>query len=243
MTSPRVRDQESRIFGRLSSMFAHWLGAANTAVLSSARKLGVLPDPTAVYMVSGQWNQEVSRLVPDLNATAAIGWSQAFDRPVFSSTSSHVLGALDASENLLQNIPNEVHDIIVDDISAGLGQGESRQQIIERVDRTLSMTGSDRWSNRAQMIATTETTRAANAGALTAAINAERELGTILKTWRDSSDHRVRETHQQVDGTEMPLMQPFTVGGFPLMYPSEPLGPPEEVIGCRCDLSFRRMES
>lgn len=242
MSSPRVRGQEERVFNRVSGALGRWLAKANEAVLGSARRLGLLPDPTAIYSVQMPWNDEVASLMPDLSAAAEIGWSEVNQQEVFSSNSSHVLGALVASQNLLRNIPNEVHQMIVQDIMAGLSKGESRQQIIDRIDLTLSMMGSERWTSRAATIATTETTRAANAGALAAAISAERSLGTMVKIWRDSSDHRVRETHQAVDGTELPLMQPFMVGGVPLMYPSEPMGPPEEVIGCRCDLTFRRAE-
>lgn len=243
MSSPAVRAAEDRIFATLKSMFSSWLGRVNEAVVGSAQRFGLLPDPTVVYAVAHGWNAGVQvELIPELTTVAAIGWSEAFQQPTFSSTSAHVLEALNTSRNLLQGIPDETHKFIVDDIIAGLSNGDSRQEIIASIQRTLSMTGSDRWTNRAQLIATTEVTRAANAGALAAAVQAERSLGTLLKTWRDSSDHRVRETHRQADGAELPLAQPFLVGGFPLMYPSEPLGPPEEVIGCRCDLSFRRAD-
>lgn len=242
MTSPRVRDQENTVFQQLRGMFGRWLALANNVVLSPARAWGLLPDPTAIYSVQGEWNKEVATLTPDLTAAAAIGWSEAFGHETFSSTSSHVLGALAMSQNLLRNVPSEVHQYIVDDIVRGLSAGESREQIVSRINLTLSMTGTDRWDNRARMIATTETTRASNAGALAAAMSAERSLGPMLKRWNTEQDHRVRETHDQVQGRELPLTQPFQVGGFPLMYPSEPLGPPEEIVGCRCNLSFRRAE-
>lgn len=240
MSSPRVRAQEDQVASRIRTMFGSWLVLVNDAVLGVARRLGLLPDPVAVYMVSNRWNTLVQEmLIPDLRAAAAIGWSEAFQRPVFSSTSAHVANALATSENLLSNIPAEVHQLVTEEIGDGLSLGESRQEIVSRIDVVLSMTGSERWTNRASVIAITETTRASNAGALAAAVQAERELGTIQKTWRSEGDHRVRETHRLVDGTEQPLMQPFMVGGFPLMYPSEPYGPPEETIGCRCAMSFK----
>jgi hypothetical protein len=173
------------VASRIRIMFDSWLPRVNAAVTDTARRLGLLPDPVAVYMVSNRWNNMVDEmLIPDLRATAAIGWSEAFQQPVFSSTSAHVMEALNTSRNLLSNVPNEVHAMVVDEISDGLSLGESRQQIIERVDSTLSMTGSDRWTNRARMIATTESVRASNAGSLAAAIQAERSLGTLLKTWQ-----------------------------------------------------------
>lgn len=243
MSSPRLRAHEDRFISLLRTMFSGWLGLANNAVLSLTRRLQSQPDPTGVFAVSSEWDRMVRNVaIPDLTAAAAIGWSEAFQQPVFSSTNSHIVGALAGSENLLRNIPGEVHAMIVEDLSVGLSNGLSRQEIIDRIDQTLSLTGSPRWLNRASLIATTETTRAANAGALAAAIQAEQTLGPLTKQWNDSKDHRVRETHEQIDGTRLPLMQPFIVGGFPLMYPSEPFGPPEEVIGCRCDLSFRRMD-
>ncbi len=171
---------------------------------------------------------------------ARIGWSQVTNQVTFSPGASMVTDALNASRNLLSQIPDEVHAMVVREITAGMNSGETLAQIQRRLETLLSLTGHDRWENRARTIAITETTRAANAGSLAAAVAAEPFTGTLLKRWNDEDDPNVRLTHAAVDGRELPLRRPFIVGVSQLMHPGDPIGSPEEVINCRCDLSFRR---
>src|SRR5262245_38647961 len=53
---------------------------------------------------------------------------------------------------------------------------------------------------------------------------------------RTMRDDRVRTLHRPLDGQIQPAGQPFMVGGFPLSYPGQPVGPPEVWINCRCRL-------
>lgn len=242
MSSPRVRAAEDRIAGRVLGMFSTWLSRVSDVVLRGFRRFGSQPDPTAVYSTVDLWDVQVRGLLSDLDGVARIGWSEVTGAVTFSSTNAAVLDALSASRNLLSNIPNEVHDMIIDEIRQGLSRGADTEQIAARVQLLLSVTGNDHWRGRAEKIATTEVTRAANAGAMAAAMASQTVLGEMLKRWNDSDDERVRITHRDVDGSEVQLMQPFNVGGFLMMYPGDPTGPPDEVISCRCDLSFRRRD-
>lgn len=242
MSSPQVREAEDRFTTRVFTALTSWLGQVGAAVLSPVRRFSSQPDPAAVYSTVGDWFDHVQSFGPDLEQAARIGWSQVTGEPVFSSSAYHVAEALAATQNLLRNIPDEVHDLIQREIATSLGAGEDVDGVAARVDRLLSATGSDRWPGRAQKIAMTEVTRASNAGALSAAIAAEAQLGPMLKRWNDSDDEKVRPTHHIVDRDELPLLQPFNVGGASMQYPADPAGPPEEVIFCRCDLSFRRTD-
>lgn len=49
-----------------------------------------------------------------------------------------------------------------------------------------------------------------------------------------TEDNRTRPTHQAADLQRVPLGTPFQVGGFELRFPGDPMGPPQEVIQCRC---------
>jgi uncharacterized protein with gpF-like domain len=56
--------------------------------------------------------------------------------------------------------------------------------------------------------------------------------------WLSSRDSKVRPDHAAADGQTRPVGLPFTVGGVELMYPGDPVGPPGEVVNCRCTMLF-----
>lgn len=66
------------------------------------------------------------------------------------------------------------------------------------------------------------------------------ENGYTRKGWRSMRDRRVRDTHREVDGTVIPIEEPFEVGGYLMMTPmDDSLGAPdEEIAGCRCSLEY-----
>ncbi len=58
------------------------------------------------------------------------------------------------------------------------------------------------------------------------------------KTWNTMGDDRVRTTHDDVDGVSVDASDTFSVGGADLDAPGMPGGPPAEVDGCRCWLTW-----
>jgi uncharacterized protein with gpF-like domain len=83
----------------------------------------------------------------------------------------------------------------------------------------------------------TENTRAYGAGTLGAGMEQSRVTGRMLrKRWDTEHDGRVRESHREVDGEIRELGMPWYVDGYPMMFPGDPMAPPESVINCRCDL-------
>lgn len=64
--------------------------------------------------------------------------------------------------------------------------------------------------------------------------------GQIVATWNTRHDDKVRPSHVAADGQKQNVGDPFKVGGALLRFPTDPLGPPEETIRCRCSLSFAR---
>lgn len=54
--------------------------------------------------------------------------------------------------------------------------------------------------------------------------------------WLSERDDRVRPTHITADGQRVPVNEPFWVGGYRVMYPTDSsLGAgPEEIVNCRC---------
>ena len=66
------------------------------------------------------------------------------------------------------------------------------------------------------------------------------ERGMTNKVWITEADEKVRETHQEVDHTDIPINELFLVGNSYLMFPGDVnYGAEEkEVDGCRCHLEF-----
>lgn len=104
---------------------------------------------------------------------------------------------------------------------------------------------------RAQMIARTELTGAANAGSLAATrlVNdASPSDSAMTKYWIATNDERTRESHSEASGQYGPgsgiaLTDDFIVGGAALQHPGDPGGPPEEVINCRCSIGYEQTTS
>ena len=88
---------------------------------------------------------------------------------------------------------------------------------------------------RATTIARTETATASSVVQQQSAEQLNDALGLgLMKTWTATSDDRTRESHAAADGQRVAIDGVFTVGGAELRHPSDPDGPPEEVINCRC---------
>ena len=64
--------------------------------------------------------------------------------------------------------------------------------------------------------------------------------GKSRKTWHAIIDRVTRGTHRDVNGTTIPISEPFTVGGSLMMFPmDESMGAgPEEIVNCRCSVTY-----
>lgn len=230
------RDDENRLTGVVRAALVRWLGRAQDVVMRPWRQYRIQPDPTNIYQEQSAWDAEVDTILTAIGRITENAWSQATDVPPVSRH-SFIVAQLAQTQNFLARIPDEVYNLVFAEITDGVNGGESVEQIARRVERVLSFTGSERWPNRARVIAQTETTRAYGAGALAAGMEQSRVSGRLLrKRWDTEHDDRVRTSHRSVDGEVRDLGMPFYVDGFPLMFPGDPIGPPETVINCRCDL-------
>lgn len=115
---------------------------------------------------------------------------------------------------------------ILDSLSEGLSAEETARAITQAFENMAPVT--------AQMLAETELTAITNEGALRAA----KKKKIRYKTWGTVGDNRVRLAHATASGQTVPIDQPYSVGGYPLMYPGDPFGPPALVLRCRCHQTF-----
>lgn len=246
-TSVGLADFEQRLFAIALDWLTRFIDAVREAIIAFARAFGMRPDPTGVYASTPLWNEGVDRLMDELEDITEEARDRAWGDlrglresqlgPI--SSDAFVMAGLANSRNLLVRIPDEVYQLVFAEITDGVNDGESIPELTDRIDKILITTGSERWVNRARLIAITEANRASNMGIMTAGLHAERiERIPLFKEWVATNDQRVRPSHHEADNQMVLLSQPFQVGMAMLMFPGDPTGLPEEVINCRCSLSI-----
>lgn len=223
------RDIRSAVWATLSD----WLVQLARRVL----RADAPPNLDAVWAMAPLWRNAVDLLLAgeiskaiELAFRKVLGSSAGWDqRPAMVRYLAEV-------RNRLVRIPDEVYDLIAGQVSVGINLGDSIPELAARVDSVLSTTGSERWPNRAVVIARTETIGALNAGRMEAfGMVAEDEPETAFELmWLATEDTRTRPTHREAEGQRVPVGTSFMVGGFELRFPGDPTGPAQEVIQCRC---------
>jgi hypothetical protein len=103
----------------------------------------------------------------------------------------------------------------------------------------------DTWRNTATRIARTTSTDVLNEATMQRAENVEKASGQeLVKTWiaQFPTDGRTRPTHLEAHGQTVPLREEFTVGESKLTRPGDPDGAADEVINCRCSVTYLTRE-
>ena len=92
----------------------------------------------------------------------------------------------------------------------------------------------DQFLDRIEVIANREVVGAQSFGFAQAAEQVPDDYD-MVKIWLTQRDHRVRDTHVELEGVKIPVDEIFSNGCY---YPGDPEGPPDEVINCRCGLIY-----
>ena len=140
------------------------------------------------------------------------------------------------SAEITQTTKNQIQQYLIKSVEEGL----TLQETIKLL-RTAGIT-----DYRAEMIARTETGRAANIGSMVG--TASTGLVT-MKEWIAARDNRTRRVprdmfdHYHMDGIKVAFDEKFNVktknGGFePMLHPCDPSGSAGDVINCRCTLGY-----
>jgi uncharacterized protein with gpF-like domain len=229
-----VAEAEEAIRTSFWAALSKWLVGTSRRVLRGEQP----PDLDAVWARVPAWREAVAGVVSgaisDAMATgyrAIMGRAFAWEQRPFAS---RYLGEV---TNRMVRVPDDVYDVVAGQVAQAVNLGESIPKISSRVDTVLSTTGSERWSNRATVVARTESIGALNAGRFDAFNAMAEDSGEPMeRVWLSTIDARTRRTHREADGQRVSLGSPFRVGGFNLMFPGDPTGPPQEVIQCRCSM-------
>ena len=115
------------------------------------------------------------------------------------------------------------------ELTQGILQGESNQNIAKRLERVFGMD-----ENASIRNARTMTTSAECAGRLDSYRRADKMGLGLTKVWVATLDDRTRHEHRLLDGQRKEVDEPFEVDGYELMYPADPAGEPYLVYNCRC---------
>jgi len=116
-------------------------------------------------------------------------------------------------------------------IRRGINEDRTLANIAKEIEARYQPTSADFMNEwRAGTIARSETSIAANK----ASHDYMKHAGIQTTTWIVSGSGRERMTHLAAHGQTVGIDEPYLVGGFQLMHPCDPSGPPEEVINCQC---------
>lgn len=146
-------------------------------------------------------------------------------------------------EQGLTNLVNGITSTTKETIRKILIQGMQEGWSINDMMREIEKAGINIY--RAELIARTETTRAANQGAMLGAVS----TGLMtMKEWISITDNRTRVIprdnydHLHMDGKTTPIDEPFTVPGLRTIdimeYPGDANGSAGNVCNCRCTVGF-----
>lgn len=208
-----------------------WIVSVARSVLS-----GGLVDPHGVYARTPAWAEATRRIVTGpITDTLGISYRALFGDHTSYESRPAVQQHLATVTNRMAATPDSVFDLIAAEVSRGANAGEGAQEIRGRVASVLSTTDTPRWTNRALVVARTETIGALNAGKQDAFAQLANDLQQPFEQiWVSTLDGRTRDTHRRADGQRVPTGTPFQVGGASLRFPGDPLGPGRETIQCRC---------
>ena len=192
-----------------------------------------------LYRVPGgqfveDWLSDFSDLISDavdsggqaLSSTLGVNWDL--------SNPQVALAVKRRARNLAANVGRTTADQITAAVGMGFEAGMTMKELADFIGESVFST--DMTANRAATIARTESIGALNAGELAAAKSSK---VVTTKEWLSQQDDRVRDSHADLDGVEIPVDDMFDNG---CDHPGDENGDPEEVINCRCGLLFHTDE-
>jgi hypothetical protein len=229
---------EPPLYEAYLDMMLEWMAAVRTAMFAGGvARLGLVPDPLTVFSQTPKWTALTAKYTADVarNVLAAPYKDLFADDTLFESR-PFVRNWIAQRENRLNAVPNEVFGLVSQIVHSATVNGASIPDVTAQVEELFGDTSVPKWKGRARTVARTEVVGAYNGGLHDAfSMIVDNDPGTEwMHRWLATDDQRTRPDHVEADGQLQPFGHPFTVGGFQMMHPHDPDGPPQEVINCRC---------
>ena len=223
----RLRTSLTREFNRVAREAANTYPRINRAFQAHITRLtAILRQGVRSSAITGanRAHEAVARAV----AARKIASAEELNVQILQWADRHVASRVG---HIARTTSKRLNRVIVDGIANQDPPAEIARAIRDELPRMSAA--------RADTIARTETAAAMNKGQHDVMENAEQELGVkMTKNWVATEDDRTRETHAAADGQTVKLDADFEVGDAELEFPSDPNGPPEEVINCRCAVTY-----
>lgn len=236
-------EQERQLQAAYLAAFGVWLNAASVAVLAGYNRFGAAPNINAINSASAVWNAAVAQvsnqqLYPVASDAYMAQTAGIAGIAAFSINLPFVAGAAAATAAFLAAQVGEVQASLHHIARGSVTITEAATAIRAYLDPA-----NPHWASKALQFAQTEGDRWVQAATLSGAVAAQRADGMLReKVWDSRRDMLVRPAHMATDGQRRPLLQPFLVAGFPMMYPTDPAAPADLVVNCRCGMRIVRAE-
>lgn len=138
-----------------------WLVETARAVLRGGQR----PNPDAVWARVPAWRDAVERVIQgEVRQALGLAFRRLLGSDYRWDQRVRVTAYLAEVRNRMVRVPDDVFDLVAHEVATGVNLGDSIPQLRDRIDNVLSTTGSERWPNRATVVARTEAIGALNAG-------------------------------------------------------------------------------
>ena len=117
------------------------------------------------------------------------------------------------------------------EVLQGILQGENITKIADRLQHVTDMNRNSSIRNARTMV-----TSAENKGRQDSFKKAESDGVIMKRRWVATHDDRTRAAHEELDGVEVDLDEPWENEYGEIMYPGDPSADPANVYNCRCSI-------
>lgn len=196
-----------------------------------------IEDLEKILFDSKEWGDKLKKTsMPFLQTAAKLAIEDTVDLlnvDAWETTDPRIMSILDKKVNKIKGITDRFWQALKTNISNGITSGENVTQLSDRIRTQFNMVASP---SRTLTIARTETAQIASP--VRHAVLSGEGVKTI--SWGDSGDDHVRGDHQILGNAGIkPIgynwMMELARSGETLRFPSDPSGPADQVINCRCN--------
>ena len=249
-------EAERRMRGRVRAIFSKMQKAVLTELKRGSKKVETRATVRELEEIIGDFSEELENVIEqEAYSTFGDGF-ESFAKEIAGSVPADLLvdfnSVADAvKEWAARKAANEIVGIeevskaaVREIMEEALEEGLSIPKIAERLSQTFN-----EWKGvRADTIARTETAASYNSGKHFNADQFSEENPDVIsiKTWVATQDNRTRDAHkpsaiQTADGRNRRSVlqhESFLVGGKKMMHPLDPAGGADNIVNCRCTLTY-----